>query len=83
MLKDFKSVLDVFEYLGFVINFEKSVLDPCKQLEYLGLLIDSILLSLPLPPGKVDAISKICLDSLGSGKSARVISRRSREIFLG
>ncbi|KAK4028846.1 hypothetical protein OUZ56_021865 [Daphnia magna] len=57
--------------------------DPCKQLEYLGLLIDSILLSLPLPPGKVDAISKICLDSLGSGKSARVISRRSREIFLG
>lgn len=81
MLKDLKLVLDVLDYLGFVVNFGKSVLDPCQQLEYLGLLIDSNLLSLSLPPGKVDAISKLCLDSLGSGKSWRVSLRDLAKIM--
>jgi hypothetical protein len=50
-------------------------------LEYLGLIIDWILLSLSLPLGKDDAISKLCLDFLGSDKSGRVSLRDLTKIM--
>jgi hypothetical protein len=50
-------------------------------LEYLGLIIDWILLSLSLPLGKDDAISKLCLDFLGSDKSGRVSLRDLAKIM--
>lgn len=34
-------VLDTFQELGFVINFEKSQLEPVTKLEFLGYIIDS------------------------------------------
>ena len=35
-----KTTVDLFTFLGFVINREKSILEPCQRIEYLGLLID-------------------------------------------
>lgn len=63
------------EFLWFVINCVKSELNPSQNLEYLGMIINSNLLSLALPEGKVDAILKLCLDSLWSGKSGWVSFR--------
>ena len=34
-------VLDLLQSLGFIINFEKSVLTPFPVMEFLGLLVDS------------------------------------------
>ena len=51
---------DLLTSLGFLINWEESVLLPPQSLEYWDLLIDSIALSLSLPSDKVLSILKIC-----------------------
>ena len=43
---------------GFVINFKKSVLDPCHVLEFLGLEIDSLNIRVELPKEKIKKIKK-------------------------
>ena len=42
---------------GFVINHEKLVLCPTKTIEFLGILVDSTLKELRLPPRKITRIS--------------------------
>ena len=36
------TTLNLFESLGFLINHEKSVLQPCQKLAFLGFLLDSV-----------------------------------------
>ena len=43
----------LFQQLGFVINLNKSVLTPTQLVEFLGLMIDSVAMSLSLPEEKV------------------------------
>ena len=43
----------LFQQLGFVIKLNKSVLTPTQLVEFLGLMIDSVAMSLSLPEEKV------------------------------
>lgn len=46
--------------LGFVINWEKSVIKPSKKIQHLGFHIDSDSMLVTLPPDKVDNIIAMC-----------------------
>lgn len=73
------SVIDILEKLGFVINYEKSVLIPSKHCRYLGMIINTSEMILELPREKRDKIS-VMLNTL-SKKSQ--ISIRDFAKFLG
>lgn len=67
VIADVSTAIDLLTSLGFLIIWEKSVLLPSQSLEFLGLLIDSIALSLALPPGKVLSMLEMCRRSLLKG----------------
>ena len=46
-------VMDKLQNLRFVINFKKSQLTPVKEIEFLGLVINSVNMTLALSQGKV------------------------------
>ena len=46
-------VLGTMENLGFVVNYDKSVMIPSPQMEFLGFLVDSTTMTLALPHKKV------------------------------
>ena len=58
----------LLENLGFVINFKKSVLDPCHVLEFPELEIDSLNMRVELPKEKVEKIKKQCQSLLSLEK---------------
>ena len=43
----------LLQHLGFEINFKKSVMEPVRTIEYLGLVINSIRMTLSLTEEKV------------------------------
>ena len=49
----------ILENLGFTINLEKSVLTPCQQMEYLGVLIDSSSMTFKVPQEKMLKLRKL------------------------
>lgn len=53
-------VLGTLENLGFVVNYEKSVMIPSPQMEFLGFLVDSTTMTLALPREKVRKIQQEC-----------------------
>ena len=52
----------LLQNLGFVTNLKKSVLHPAKRIEFLGMVIDSVEMTVSLPEEKVESISKRCQD---------------------
>ena len=58
--KDFHTVKRFLSACGFTINEEKSIGEAKNSIEYLGLLINSLEMSLSLLPTKVDEISRLC-----------------------
>ena len=57
-------VASTLKNLGFVVNYEKSVLTPSLQMEFLGLLVDSETLTLALPREKLRKIQRECQKAL-------------------
>ena len=53
-------VTNLLESLGFTLNEKKCILSPSQNLEFLGFQIDTIIMSLSLPPDKVQKIRKEC-----------------------
>lgn len=53
-------VVNTLEKLGFVINYDKSVLLPTKKLQHLGLIIDTDNMIVSLPEDKILNIQTIC-----------------------
>ena len=53
-------VIRLLESLGFIVNLEKSVLNPSQIMEYLGMVVNSINMSLSLPDLKVSYITTLC-----------------------
>ena len=45
----------LLQNLGFVINFDKSVLQPCHRIEFLGIVVDSREMTLILSQKKINA----------------------------
>ena len=56
--------VDMFLKLGFVIHPAKSVLVPTQELEFLGFLLNSISMSVHLPPRKATYVRQACEDLL-------------------
>lgn len=75
ILKDLETVVNLLQFFGFIINHAKSVTSPQQFLEYLGLVIDSNKLSLSLPRGKIDSVTKLCFDSLEVDKAGNLSLR--------
>ncbi len=57
---ELKFAIFVLEALGFLINWAKSVISPSQSLEYLGVVVDSLVLNFSLPLDKVSKIKSLC-----------------------
>ena len=57
-MSDMRKLLHI---LGFVINEDKSQLEPMHWIGYLGFLIDSLAMMISLPEEKVTYIQQECL----------------------
>ena len=55
-VKHAKIVITLLQSLGFVISFVKLVLFPTQELEFLGMIVNSVTLSFSLPQRKIVAI---------------------------
>ncbi len=73
------TALNLLEGLGFVVNYEKSCLEPSQVTEILGFEINSQILTILLPRDKIRKIRKKCQDLLDNpNTSVRELSK-----FLG
>ena len=50
--------LDVLEYLGFLINYDKSIVEPTQLIDFLGFLVNSVATIITLPQEKVQKVIK-------------------------
>ena len=64
------SVIFLLQHLGFVINLKKCVLDPAQEIEFLGLIVNSQTMTLPLPAEKIGKIKDQCLRLYKASKVA-------------
>ena len=55
-----QTTCNLLETLGFVINFQKSILIPSKEMEFLGFLVGSQTMALALPWEKIRKVKKEC-----------------------
>ena len=56
----------LLENLGFMINYEKSILIPATEMEFLGFLVNSVILTLSLPRDKIRKVRKECQEVMDS-----------------
>ena len=57
---DVEKAIDLLQHLGFLMNFDKLILDPVQVMEYLSLLIYSNYLSFALPKNKAAEVKEKC-----------------------
>ena len=60
--------VECFDSLGFVIHPEKSVLIPTQELEFLAFLLNSISMTIRLPPSKAAHVKSACENLLSKTK---------------
>jgi hypothetical protein len=58
--KDFNIAKGLLEDLGFIVHQTKSIATPSQTIEFLGLIVNSMNLSVFLPDTKVDSIIDLC-----------------------
>ena len=56
------SVIFLLQHLSFVINFKKCVLEPTQEIEFLGVIVNSKIMTLSLTQKKVQKIKSPCLE---------------------
>ena len=61
----------LLQHLGFVLNLEKSLLNPAREIVFLGVTISSLKMCLYLPQEKVLKIQSQCQDVLTSNDCLR------------
>ena len=59
-LQKAKKVITLLQELGFTINIKKSILEPTQQIEFLGLILDSIQMKVFFPEPKVLNLIESC-----------------------
>jgi hypothetical protein len=69
LMKDTHSLIFLLHNLGLVINWEKSILSPTQDIEYLGMKIDSNSMQLLLPQTKIDDIKLKCKQMLSENQT--------------
>eukprot|EP00111_Clytia_hemisphaerica_P005046 TCONS_00014513-protein len=66
---DGKRLLDISpSALSFIINIQKSHLEPCQELEFLGVTVNSVKMELTLPSDKIEKIISQCEQILSQTK---------------
>ena len=60
------SVIFLLENLGFVINWEKSILTPVREIDFLGITINSQSMTMTVSQEKVDKLISLCQKVLSS-----------------
>lgn len=60
LLQEVKKTSNFLETLGFTINHPKSQMTPIQQIQFLGFLVDSKVMKLFLPEGKMQEIAQLC-----------------------
>ena len=56
----FQLTMSLLTDLGFLLNLKKCILTPCRHIEFLGFIVDSLTFSLHVPPDKITNIKKEC-----------------------
>jgi hypothetical protein len=69
----------LLEELGFEINYEKSLLTPVQEIEWIGFVIDSVRMVISVPQQKLSAVCSLAESIL----VRELISRRELASFLG
>ena len=59
-----RQLIFLLQQLGFVLNLKKSVLTPTQRIEFLGVTVDSLTMTLSLLEKKVSKVLKHCLELL-------------------
>ena len=52
----------LLQYIGFVINFKKCVLEATQEIEFLGMIVNSKTMTLSLTQEKIQKIKCQCLE---------------------
>lgn len=60
LVKEVTCIIQLLESLGFVVNHEKSQLEPSQSIIYLGFSINSVTMKISLPEEKVSQIQQDC-----------------------
>ena len=63
-LEHTKQAIELLSNLGFVINYDKSQLTPVQKIEHLGLIIDSLSMTVKLTDSKIHNIKTLCQEAL-------------------
>ena len=63
-----QDTVDTFFSLGFVVHPQKSVLIPTQEMEFLGFLLNSINMTIRLPPVKAERVRLACQSLLDKSK---------------
>ena len=66
--------VQTFKELGFLINVEKSQLEPVQRISHLGLVWDSVQYSVSVPPDKIAGVKSKCLVALSYSVKVRFLS---------
>ncbi len=76
ILADLRLVVETLQALGFLVSWDKSVTDPSQCLDYLGIVLNSINLTLSLPTKKLEEIKSLCIKALSQSQlSLRDLAR--------
>ena len=86
LIKDKQTITNTPQNLGWVINMEKSSMNPSQRLEFLGFVVDSEHMTLELPVDKVVQIKEDCRNLLRTGKTtvrmlAKLIGRLTASVL--
>lgn len=69
------TVIYMLEALGFVINWAKSELKPTRRMEFLGILIDSVNMTMLVTEEKIKQLTRLCSEAKQLGElSVRKLS---------
>ena len=60
------TVIFLLQQLGIFLNVKKSALTPTQRIEFLGMSVDSLIMTLSLPEKKVSKVQKRCRELLHS-----------------
>ena len=58
--KNIYDTVNLFTLLGFTIHLVKSVLEPTQTIQFLGFVIDSVAITVKLPPNKAAKVKSAC-----------------------
>ncbi|KZS15145.1 Uncharacterized protein APZ42_019368 [Daphnia magna] len=79
LTRDFNFIKSLLEFLGFLVNMEKFVGEPTKEIEFLCLVVNSVGLSVALPKEKVEEVIRLGEEAL----SKPFVSFREMAVILG